>query len=86
MMRPLFCQPVFQFLNSMPAIVLLFPLLNTNQNLGTIPTSFVVADILGKHCYVLSYIENNADYQLIKWIYRTDHIIEFDKPISSFIK
>ena len=30
-MRPLFCQPVFQFLNSMPAIILLFPLLNTNQ-------------------------------------------------------
>ena len=30
-MRPLFCRPVFQFLNSMPAIILLFPLLNTNQ-------------------------------------------------------
>ena len=30
-MRPLFCQTVFQFLNSMPAIILLFPPLNTNQ-------------------------------------------------------
>ena len=29
--RPLFCQPVSQFLNSMPPIILLFPLLNTNQ-------------------------------------------------------
>ena len=29
--RPLFCQPVFQFLNSMPPIILLFPLLNINQ-------------------------------------------------------
>ena len=29
--RTLFCQPVFQFLNSMPPIILLFPLLNTNQ-------------------------------------------------------
>ena len=29
-MRPLFYQPVFQFLNSMP-IIFLFPLLNTNQ-------------------------------------------------------
>ena len=30
-MRPLFCKPVSQFLNSMPPIILLFPLLNTNQ-------------------------------------------------------
>ena len=29
--RPLFCQPVFQLLNSMPPIIVLFPPLNTNQ-------------------------------------------------------
>ena len=28
---PLFCQSVFQILNSIPPIILLFPLLNTNQ-------------------------------------------------------
>ena len=31
MIRELFCQPAFQFLNSMPPIILLFPLLNTDQ-------------------------------------------------------
>ena len=29
--RPLLCQPVFQFLNSFPPVIVLFPLLNTNQ-------------------------------------------------------
>ena len=30
-MRPLFCQPVVQFLNCIPATILLFPLFNTDQ-------------------------------------------------------
>ena len=45
MMRPLFCQPVFQFLNSLPPIILLFSLLNTNEIFEKCQTSFGVADV-----------------------------------------
>ena len=45
------------------------------------PTSFGVADVTGKHSYVLNFIENNPLDRLIKLSYRTDHIIEFEKPI-----
>ena len=36
------------------------------SNLGTMPTSFGVADVTGKHRYVLSFIENNPHYRLTK--------------------
>ena len=62
----MFCQPVFQFLNSMPPIILLFPLLNNNQILKQWETSFGVADATGKHRYVLNFIENNPHYRLTK--------------------
>ena len=39
------------------AIILLFTLLNT---------SFEVAEVIGKHCYVLSFIKNNRHYRLTK--------------------
>ena len=47
--RALFCQPVsLQILNCMPAITLLFPLLNTNQIWNNVNQS----DVAGKYCYV----------------------------------
>ena len=65
-MRPLFCQPVFLIFKFYSSNYFSVSIFEYESNLGTMPTSFGVADVTGKHSFVLNFIENNPHDRLIK--------------------